>query len=483
MAMTNVPLSIRLPFFWGEAAPAAQTPVSARQKGLLIGQVTTSNYGVPRAIASADQAASLFGRGSFLHRMALKAFNACPWGDWTAIGVADAADSTPATKTITITASNAGAGTLRVWVGSDCQDIGVTASESASDIATAIAAAFPSGGDYPMTGTHNSGVVTLTAKNKGTAGNGIYVAVDGNIPLPSGVTAVVATGATGATDPTLTSTISAIADKTYNKVAVWLNDLGDELSTDILDRWGWQRQQHGYGFSAVNGTSGVGDTLGYTALLGAASTYAATHWTWSCLSLEPACKTPAFEAAAGLCAVALRSDDVDPGLTIHGLALQGCPAADAGSQFTPKMRNDLLYAGYTTCGDVGGILTVDRAVTRKTQNAYGSRDERQSSAAKIWLCEWALNDLRATMETEYARCRLVNDGPAPEGCATPSMVRGTLIAWYEKLCRLGYAQDPETFAANVQVVRPTGDKNRLDALLPANLADNFEIFAPVLSYS
>ena len=53
----------------------------------------------------------------------------------------------------------------------------------------------------------------------------------------------------------------------------------------------------------------------------------------------------------------------------------------------------------------------------------------------------------------------------------------------KRLCRAGLAQNPDVFAQNVKVVRPDGDKNRLDAQLPANLADNFEVFAPVLMFS
>ncbi len=486
MGLSPVPYSIRLPFFWGEASPAAGVPAAAAQRGLLIGQCTTGD-GVVRALGSADQAAALFGRGSVLHRMAIRAFAACPWGDWSAIGVADAVASTAAAYTLTVTAGAAiGGGTIRVWAGSDFVDVGVLASSSpdVSVIATAIAAAFLAGGDYPVTGTHDAGVATLTFKCNGTCGNHFNVAIDPDVPLPTGVSVAVAQSVTGATDPTLTATLAAIQDKAYSKIAVWIDSLGDEQAVDLDAKWEWDKQLYGHAFTAITGTYTQGDPTGASALYSAALAAPSPYAHWSRLALEAGCRAPAFEGAASLCGVALRSDDADPGLTIHGLALLGCKSAPAGKQFTPKQRNDLLYVGYTTAGDLSGLLAIDRCVTTRFQNAYGSRDERLYKAPKLWLAEWAMKDLRATMEATYARCRLVSDGgPVPPNCATPSMVQGTLTSWYEKLCRLGYAQDPDTFAQNVKVVRPEQDRDRLDALLPASLADNFEVFAPVLSFS
>lgn len=486
MGLSPVPYSVRLPFFWGEVSPAAAVPAVAAQKGLLIGQCTTGD-GVVRAIASADQAAALFGRGSILHRMAIRALAAYPWGDWSAVGIADTQGSTAAEWTVTVTVgASIGGGTIRLWVGSDYVDIGVQASAAPDPavIAEAIAHSFPSGGDYPVTGTHDEDVATLTAKNKGTTGNGILVALDPDVPLPSGVTIAIAQSVIGATDPTLTSTLALIADKGYSKIAVWLDSLGEDMAVDLDARWQWDRQLYGHCFTAIRGTYSQADPTGYSGLRDAATSNPLPYGHWSRLALEAGCRTPASEGAASLAGVAMRSDDADPGLSIHGLALIGCKTAPAGSQFTPSQRNELLKYGYTTCGDLGGILSVDRCVTTRFQNQYGSRDERLYNAPKLWLTEWAMKDLRATIEAKYARCRLVSDGfPVGRNCATPSMVQGDLIAWYEKLCRLNYAQDAQLFAENVRVVRPEQDRNRLDALLPASLADNFEVFAPVLSFS
>lgn len=486
MGLSSVPHTLRLPFFWGEVVPAAGVPAVAGQRGLLIGQCT-KGAGEVRAISSADQAAALFGRGSVLHRMAMRALAAYPWGDWSAIGVADAQGSTAAAWTVTVTVGESiGGGTIRLWVGSDSVDVGVLASSEpdASVIAKAIADSFPSGADFPVTGTHEADVATLTAKNKGTTGNGILVALDPDVPLPSGVTIAIAPSVIGSTDPTLTSTLAAIADRSYSKIAVWLDSLGDEMATDLDARWAWDQQLYGHCFTALKGAPSQDDPTGYADLIEAATASPLPYAHWSRLALEATCRTPPFEAAAALAGVAMRSDEADPGLTIHGLVLPGCRAAPAGAQFTAPQRNALLRVGHTTCGDMGGFLVVDRCVTTRYQNEHGSRDERLYNAPKMWLCEWAMKDLRATIEARYARCRLVSDGgPVPLNCATPSMVRGDLIAWYERLCRLGYAQDAEAFAQSVRVVRPESDRNRLDAVLPSSLADNFEIFAPVLSFS
>ena len=143
-----------------------------------------------------------------------------------------------------------------------------------------------------------------------------------------------------------------------------------------------------------------------------------------------------------------------------------------------------LYNGITTFHDVGGVLCIDRCVTRRTKNTYGSRDESQYDAGTIWLLQYLMRDLRATIENTYGRCRLVSDstGTVPANCVTPNMMKGTLIAWYERHARAGLVENPELFAANVEVVRPAGDPNRLDATLPVDVANNLEVFAPLIAF-
>jgi phage tail sheath gpL-like len=167
-----------------------------------------------------------------------------------------------------------------------------------------------------------------------------------------------------------------------------------------------------------------------------------------------------------------------------GVVLSGCRAAEA-DDFTGAQKIQLLKYGSTTFSEVGGFLSIDRVQGTCYLAGDGARDERYLDSPKLWLAEWAIGDMHSVIAAEYARMRLVSSssGRVPDLCATPGMVEGTLRAWYRSLCNRGYAQNADVFDGAVSCTRPDDDRNRLDASVPANLADNFEIFAPVLSFS
>lgn len=478
--------SMRLPFFWAEVINAGQLGTQA-QRGMLIGQATSATYvGVPRLLSSAEHAASLFGRGSPLHRMAMRAFKAHPGGLWYSIGIADASASTASAWTVTFVCSEATeAGTIRFWLGSDKIDLGVIRGDAAANLAERLADLLPSASDYPVTATHDAGITTITFRSKGTVGNALRVARDTSMDLPAGVTSVtIAHSVTGATDPTLDATITALAPDRYHKIALYLDGLGEDLAVDMDDRWGYLRHQYGHVFSAVAGVAAEGDIPGYTAMLAAMVAAESPYAHWTSAKLPSTCRAPAYEVAAALAAVAMKSDEEAPGLKIGTLALPDCRGPES-SDFTPAQKNQLLLYGGTTFSTSGGYLVVDQCNTTRWSNADGSRNNAYLDAPKYWLAEYAVDSLHSTMSAQYARCRLVSDsdGQIPPMCATPSAVAASIRSWYRGLCNRGLAQDPDTFDAAITVTRPEDDRNRLDAYVPAHLADNFEILAPTLAFT
>ncbi len=479
----SVPSSIRLPLFYGEASSAPTTPAAAAQVGLLIGPAET-NAGLIKAITSADQASALFGRGSGLHIMCKRALAAYPYGTWKAIGIANSG-GTPATKTITVTTTGTtAAGTLRLWVGSDYVDVNIATNVAQNTLATAVAAALPSVSDLPYTAAAPAAnVVTATCRHKGTFGNFVRIAVDEEMPLPAGVTCVVANGVTGQTDTALTDTITLMGDMQADKIGcAWDSTL---LAAELDSRWGWQRQVFGHMFTAVAGTEADSDR-GYGTLNTLATGTISPYGHWTRFGLESYCRAASYEVAATAAAVAMLSDESDPGLKIGTLVLTGCASAAQGYQFSAEKRNLLLYSGVATCHDVGGYLCIDRCVTTRYQNTYGSRDESMYDAGTLWILQYLLRDLRAVIENTYGRYRLVSDSTStkvPPLTVTPNMMKGTLIAWYERHARSGLVELPEVFAAGVDVVRPENDPNRLDATLPVDCANNLEVFAPLLAFA
>ena len=479
----SIPSSFRLPSILMEVSDSGVGASGTRQLVELVGP-SLSSAGQHKVLSSADHAASLFGVGSVLHRMAMRAFEAAPYSDIAAIGVADAGAATKAKWTATVTVMTAAAGTIRLWVGSDYVDIGVTAGELQGDVAAAIAAAFPAVSAYPVVGTVNSNVASLEFRHGGTVGNDLPVFLDRSLSLPSGVSVVVTQSVVGATDPTLTAAIAAMEAVAPDKIALWNDAMTVAIGAEMDLRWGYDRAQLGTAYLATRCTAGEHDPTGYTAELTAVQSAAQPYYRIGVVKLPYLCRAPSYEVAASMAATCARSDEADPGLTVHGLTLTGCRGADADVDFSPAQRNSLLYYGCTTCGQSGGYLTIDRARTTRYQTSTGIHDERMTDMTRIWLTEWYIRYRQQVMAATFGRCRLLDTtGRLPANCASPEMVRATEINVYRRAVELGYADGLDEFAdALVVEIDPT-DPNRINSSLPLSLANGLEILAGVISYT
>jgi len=209
---------------------------------------TGVNDDVPKEYLNANQVGDELGYGFSAHYLATQAFK---YGSGVSVWITpqkEASGATAATCTLTVTASNALAGTLHLFVNDDGVDVPVSKSESAADIAAAIVAKVNADHSLPVTAANTAAVVTFTAKSKGTFGLGIKISVNLglNQTLPSGVTVAITSMTGGATDPdiqdaldgngtgdasnTIGATDGAYSYKTtadiLSKIATWVG-LGD----------------------------------------------------------------------------------------------------------------------------------------------------------------------------------------------------------------------------------------------------------------
>ena len=180
--------------------PAAQV---LQRKILIMGTYLPAQSGItnylPVEISSPQQAGSVYGFGSMLHRMAIGVFNGmASQGSQVPVYVMPDSETNittavAATGTFTITATSSLAGTLSVYVDNLQYSVPVTAGASADSIGAAIAAAINADKNCPGTAVDLTGVVTLTAKSKGVWGNAIPlgVSIRSADVTPGGVSVVV----------------------------------------------------------------------------------------------------------------------------------------------------------------------------------------------------------------------------------------------------------------------------------------------------
>ncbi len=478
--------SVRVPLFYAEMDNSQAGYFSQNLRSLLIGQkLSGGNAAVntPYLVSTTAQAIALFGIGSMLARMHALYRLSDPTGEVWCIAAADAGAGVAATGTITVTGPATAAGTINLYIAGQKVQIGVSASDTANTIASAISAAIASATSLPVTATVASNVVTLTCKWKGATGNDITVldsfrGTAGGEALPSGV-ALAYSGSglltAGTTNPTLTSIITAMGDDAYDFVIHPYTDSAslDAFATEFGDasgRWSWSRQIYGHCYSALRGT--------LSALTTAGALRNDPHQTIA--GIDADCPHPSWEYAAAFGARNAVFIAADPARPTQTGQLTGLLAPRAGKKFIWTERNSLLQYGIATSMVVSGVLQIERAITTYQKNTFAQNDVSYLDSETLHTAAYVLRYLSQAITSKYARHKLANDGTrygAGNAVVTPSVIRSELLAAYATLESLGIVENREAFQDHLIVERDTLNPNRLNVLFPPDYVNQLRIFA------
>jgi len=467
ISFTQIPQSLRLPFFFAEVDPSRANLGSRPQRSLLIGQVTAAGAGtgVPALVQGVAWARTAFGAGSMLALMVEQYRARDPFGELWALPLADNGSGVAATGTILVASAPTAAGTIPLYIAGRRVLQAVTASQTAAQVATALAATINADVNLPVTATVDTATVTLTAKNKGPEGNGIdiraaYLGAPGGEALPAGLALTITAMASGATAPTLSTPLANLGDTDFDFIAFPYTDTTslNAMRDTMALRWAWNRQIYGGAFSAIRGTVGARTTFGsgrndpYVSVMG-----------------FPDSPTPAWLWAADYCAACAESVRADPGLPLQTIALNVL-APPVGLRDAMEDRNALLFAGVST-HTVGadGVVRVERAITTYQRNAQGLPDDSYLDVERMFTLSYALRDIRTFIVGTYGRAKLANDGqrvPPGSTIVTPAILKAGILARYRLLERQGYVQDFDSFRANLVVERNSQNPSRVDVLWP-----------------
>src|SRR3546814_893198 len=128
---------------------------------------------------------------------------------------------------------------------SDLITVGVTSGDAAAAVATAIVAAITAAADLPVAAVALLGVVTLTAKHKGVAGNDIDVRLNfyQGEQLPAGVAVAIVAMSGGTGNPDVAAVFTAIGDAQYTTIVLPYTDTANlvVVETEMASRWGPMR--------------------------------------------------------------------------------------------------------------------------------------------------------------------------------------------------------------------------------------------------
>jgi len=481
----NIPVDLRTPGAYLEidASRAVSGLPTQPRRLLVMGQRLTTGtvaQAVPTRVTSAASAVTYFGRGSMLARQLTALFAtvgaAC---DIYAVALDDAGAGVAATKTITIAGTVTAAGTLALYLGGTRVAVAVAAAQTPTVTAAAIAAAVTAQPDLPVTAAAAVGVVTLTARHKGECGTAFDVRHSYYMgeSLPPGLTCVIAAGTAGSGNPVLSTALAALAGTQYQTlVTPWTDSANMVLLEAELDaRWGPLETRTGHAFCAVT------DTFANLSTWGSARNNAHV----SCFGLSSSPTWPP-ERAAAWAGVIEYYGAIDPARPFTTLPVPGVLAPAETAQFTRAERDLLLRDGISTA-TIGpdGSVAIERVITTYQTTPGGVETTAFLDLNTVWTVDYIRYAVRARILERYPRHKLADDGTrfAPgQAVATPRLIRGELVALFRDLEQAGLVENFEQFKTELLVVRSTSDPNRINAIIPPNIVNQFLVFAAAIQF-
>lgn len=485
ISFNAVPTALRVPFVAVEIdnTRASQGPALLPYRALLIGQKLAAGTAVADTltrVTNVSQVQTLAGRGSLLHRMAMKYFANNQFTE-TFIGVlADNGAGVAATGTITVTGTATAAGTLSLYLGGNLVQVAVASGDVQNTIAASINAAVNAALDLPVTSAVSTNVVTLTHRHKGIFGNNFDTRAnyqDGE-KLPAGVTLAFGAFASGTTAPVLTNLLAAMGDSWYHVIANPYTDATSltALETDLVSRFGPLRMIDGVAIGSASGTQGTLGTLGDSRNCPHSSIIAQA-------GENPL--TPPSEYAAAVAGVTAFYGNIDPARPFQTLPVFGVLAPAEVDLFSNTERNLMLFDGISTSKVVSGMVQIERMVTTYQTNATGAADTSYLDVTSMLTLLYLRFSFRNRIATRYPRHKLTNDGTrfgAGQAVITPKIGKAEAVAWFREMEELGLVEGIDQFKNDLVVERNASDPNRLDFLLPPDLINQLIVSAIKLQF-
>ncbi|MDR2188943.1 MAG: hypothetical protein LBE62_13035 [Azonexus sp.] len=410
-------------------------------------------------VASIEDARKKAGAGSMLAQMAARYRNVDPTFDLWLLPYADNPAGVAASGEITVSTAATASGTLALYVAQKPVIIGIGATDTPVETATAIAAAVNAAGpDMPVTASADAGTVTLTARHKGTSGNAIDLRLSlFGEAIPAGLTVALSAMTGGAGDPLPGDLPAMIGQHWFRYVALGINDAA------TLAAWHAESQrrykvpvQAGFrAFAAFRGdfeaAASMGESKNYEHL--------ATAW----LGFAP--PTP-WEAAATICAAAAPRLYNNPVISLEGTPLPGLLGDIASNDFS--QGNSLLFKGVSLL-ETGkdGSLYIKRLISMYQYRSDGSADDAWLDINVAEVMEriryeqriGAIQRFRGTVAAK------TNEGYRPGlPITTEDSVRAYLLSLYKHalMAEYGWVQAYDYYKANLIVEQDPDNPSRFN---------------------
>lgn len=480
ISFDQIPANLRVPGAYAEITNKDAGNFQTNPRTLLIGQSVNTIIEEPVLVPSAEWASATYGAGSQLALQVAHFKNVNSFGELWVLPLNDAAGAA-ATATATFSGTATASGVVSLYIGNALVSVPVAIGDTASVLAANTVIAVNAKRDLPVLASAAAGVVTLTAKNKGSLGNQIQISLNfngstRNEHLPAGNTAIVTQMSGGTLDPVLADKLPLLGNMAIAYYGVAYNDVTslNALQAFLVNRWGPLVNLDGIAFTAVAGTFSALQSLGslrndeHVVLVG----YEDKNPTWSVL------------VGAEYVAASSSSLGIDPARPLQTLSLPGVtPPKDFG-KFSLSNANTLLSSGIAPLSYVNGGVQIMRAVTTYQKNAYGEADNSYLDVTTLATLSYVRKSVKFLLTQKFPRHKLAKDGTvfgAGQAVATPSIIKAEIIAWYLQMEVAGLLQAAEYFIEHLIVELDT-DPTRVNIQLPVVLVNGLVVTATQINF-
>lgn len=366
ISFDQIPSSTRKPGVYAEfnTKLAVRNLPGNRQRTLIIGQKTAA--GALAALTLTDvfsdvEAAVACGYGSQVHRMVRAALLANPYANVSVVALDDVVAGTLATFPVTIAGAPTAAGVFALALNDTLLQVNVAVTDTPTTVAAAFVAAITARPQLPFTASNAVGVITISAKNKGTVANGFKVTASG---VTAGMTCVAGAPVAGATDPDITAGLTVAFLGGHDQVVIPYVDTPNltALRTHLDNVGNYAEKRWALGFVASNGT------LAQAITLSAGINYGWMNHAWC----RKTTTSPMDMAAAYAATIAATED---PAMPFDYAAVRGIAPPLVADRTSRTEEESALYNGITPLNvGPGETVQIVRAVTTYVLNAAGVAD-------------------------------------------------------------------------------------------------------------
>lgn len=461
ISFDTLPASIRKPgkYFEFNTRLAVRTLPANVQRVLIVAQRNADAAHpalMPVDVYSDIEARDLAGRGSQAHMMVRAAILAYPYLRLSMVLVDDDPAGLAAEGRVAFAGTAGGSGVVSLAIGKQLVRVAVLRDDTAAATATAMAEAVNKHERLPVTAAAAAGALTLTARNKGAAGNLIALVCTETVP---GLDATVTPMAGGDVDPDIGSALAAVFAEGHNIIITpYAQQESLTILREHLDTVSHALEQRGcigvYGFT---GTLAQGNTLARKINSGRI-TY----------GLLPGSNSLPWEVAAAYGAV-LASEE-DPARPLNNLDLADIDCPPIARRLGRVEQETALYNGGTPLEvGPGDKVQIVRAVSTYVLDSQGIEDISLLDITTIRTLDYVRKACRERISLRFPREKL--------STRTPPKVRSELIDVLLKLEELEIVECVEDNLDGLIVERDSQDPNRLNAKIPVDVVNGLHVFA------